>query len=87
MVNAQLIDTGNATQLWSDHLEADPAQATQDAPGLVALLTRRVRNALCDRGASSGQRTVAAGGKCHGSRAARLGRVLQEHPVRWPPTV
>ena len=48
MVNAQLIDTGNATQLWSDRLEVDPIQATQDAPGLVALLTRRVRNALGD---------------------------------------
>ncbi len=48
MVNAQLIDTGNATQLWSGHLDVDPAQATQDAPGLVALLTRRVRNALSD---------------------------------------
>ncbi len=46
MVTAQLIDTGNATQLWSDHLDVDPAPATQDAPGLVALLTRRVRNAL-----------------------------------------
>ncbi len=46
MVTAQLIDTGNATQLWSDHLEVDPTQATQDAPGLVALLTRRVRNAV-----------------------------------------
>ena len=38
MVNAQLIDTGNATQSWSDHLEVDPIQATQDAPGLVVLL-------------------------------------------------
>jgi len=46
MVNAQLIDTGNATQLWSDHLEVDPAQTTQGAGGLVALLTRQVRNAL-----------------------------------------
>jgi adenylate cyclase len=46
VVNAQLIETGNATQLWSDHLEVNSAQAAQDAPGLVALLTRRVRNAL-----------------------------------------
>ena len=46
MVTAQLIDTGNATQLWSDRLDVDPAQVTQDAPGLVALLTRRVRNAV-----------------------------------------
>jgi len=45
-VNAQLIDTGNATQLWSDHLEFDQAQLTQDPPSLVALLTRRVRKAL-----------------------------------------
>ena len=47
-VKAQLIDTRNATQLWSGHLDADPAQATQDTPGLVALLTRRVRNAMGD---------------------------------------
>ena len=38
----------NASQLWSDHLEVNPAQARQDAPGLVALLTRRVRKALYD---------------------------------------
>ena len=45
-VNAQLIDTRNATQLWSGHLDIDPVQVTQDAPGPVALLTRRVRNAI-----------------------------------------
>ena len=45
-IDAQLIDAGNATQLWSDHLDVDPAQATQDAGGFVALLTGRVRNAL-----------------------------------------
>jgi len=46
MVNAQLIESGNATQLWSDHLDFDPTQATQDAPSLVALLARRVVKAL-----------------------------------------
>jgi adenylate cyclase len=45
-VNAQLIDAGNATQLWSDQLEVDRVQATQDASGLAALLNIRVRNAL-----------------------------------------
>ena len=75
VVNTQLIDAGNATQLWSDRLEVDPAQPTQDAAGLVALLTRtRGRRGISSR-VSSGQRTVAAGGKCHGSRDARLGRV------------
>jgi len=48
VVKAQLVDTGNATQLWSGNLDADPAQATQDAPGLVTLLTRRVRTAMYD---------------------------------------
>jgi len=46
MVNAQLIDAGNATQLWSEHLEVDPAQTTQDAGGLVPRLSRRVRDFL-----------------------------------------
>jgi adenylate cyclase len=46
IVNAQLVDTGTATQLWTDHLEVDPTQPTNDTPDLVALLTRRVRNAL-----------------------------------------
>jgi adenylate cyclase len=46
VVNAQLIETANATQLWSDHLEVNPGQAAPDAPGIVALLTRRLRNAL-----------------------------------------
>jgi len=46
MVTAQLIDTSNATQLWSNRLDVDPAQVPQDAPGLVALLTRRVHKAL-----------------------------------------
>jgi adenylate cyclase len=42
IVNAKVIDAGNATQLWSDRLEVDPAQATQDAAGLAALLRGRV---------------------------------------------
>ena len=46
MVNAQLIDSGNATQVWSDHLEVDPAQTMQDSGGLIALLTLRVHDAL-----------------------------------------
>jgi len=45
MVNAQLIDTTNAAQLWSDRLEADPTQMASDPAGLVARLTRRVGDA------------------------------------------
>ena len=47
-VSGQLIDTGNARQLWSDHLEVDLAGATQDAGGLVTQLAVRVRGAVGD---------------------------------------
>jgi adenylate cyclase len=46
MVNAQLIDTGNATQLWSDRLNVNPAGTTLDTRSVVALLTGRVRDAV-----------------------------------------
>lgn len=46
MVNAQLVDTTDAAQLWSDHLEADPTQMASDPAGLVARLTRRVGDAI-----------------------------------------
>ena len=45
-VNAQLIETANATQVWSDQLEVDPAQMTRGPEGLIALLTSRVREAV-----------------------------------------
>ena len=46
IVNAQVIDAGNATQLWSDRLEVDAAQTTQEAAGLVALLRGRIGDAV-----------------------------------------
>ncbi len=45
-VNAQLVDTANATQVWSDNLEVRPAQTTRGPDGLIALLTSRVREAV-----------------------------------------
>ena len=46
IVSASLIDAGNASQLWSDRLDVDPAQTTPETGSLVALLTERVRNAV-----------------------------------------
>jgi adenylate cyclase len=46
VVNAQLIDTGNATQLWSDRLDGDHLRTTQDTDRFVALLTERTRSAV-----------------------------------------
>ena len=48
VVGVQLIDTGNARQLWSDHLDVDPARATQDAGGPLTQLAVRVRGAVSD---------------------------------------
>jgi adenylate cyclase len=44
IVSASVIEAGNASQLWSDRLDVDPAQTTQETGSLVALLTERVRN-------------------------------------------
>jgi adenylate cyclase len=46
MVDAQLIDTGNARQAWSGRLELEEARAAQDRSGLLARLTNRLRDAL-----------------------------------------
>jgi adenylate cyclase len=45
-VNAQLIDTGKATQAWSGHLELEEARVTQDQGGVLARLTRQLYDAL-----------------------------------------
>jgi class 3 adenylate cyclase/TolB-like protein len=46
IVNAQLVDTGSARQLWSDHLEVESVDRAQNATGLVSRLNRRVGSAL-----------------------------------------
>jgi adenylate cyclase len=48
IVNAQLVDTGNATQVWSDTLEADPTHTMQGSSALVSLLKVQVRRALAE---------------------------------------
>jgi tetratricopeptide (TPR) repeat protein len=47
-VSAQLIDTNNATQVWSDRLEAGTAEVAQDKRDLAVQLTQRLRDALLD---------------------------------------
>jgi adenylate cyclase len=45
-VNAQLIDTNNAVQVWSDRLEVGAAQVAQDKGALAVQLTQRLGVAL-----------------------------------------
>jgi TolB-like protein/DNA-binding winged helix-turn-helix (wHTH) protein len=45
-VNAQLIDTTDGAQLWSDRIGADPTQVASDPDGFVARLIRRVGDAI-----------------------------------------
>ena len=47
-VSAQLIDANNATQVWSDRLEAGTAEVAQDKRDLAVQLTQRLRDALLD---------------------------------------
>ena len=46
-INLQLIDTGNLTQVWSDHLELDQARTTRDQD-LLSRAARRLYGALHD---------------------------------------
>ena len=46
IVSVSLIDTGTATQLWSDNLEAGPAEAKKDISSFGAPLARRLREAI-----------------------------------------
>ncbi len=46
IVNVQVIDAGNATQLWSDRLEIDQPAREQDQGALVGRLTGGIVNAV-----------------------------------------
>ena len=45
-VSAQLIDTGNATQVWSDRLEDGQGEIARDKRDLAVQLTQRLRIAI-----------------------------------------
>ena len=46
--NAMLIDTGNATQVWSDHMELPASTPAPNSDAVASQLARRIRNALVD---------------------------------------
>ena len=48
MVDAQLVDTGNAAQAWNGRLELEEARTAQNRNGLLARLANRLGNALID---------------------------------------
>lgn len=48
VVSAQLINAGNASQVWSDSQEVDPALPMQGVAGLSILLGRQLRGALIE---------------------------------------
>ena len=47
-VSAQMIDTHNGTQVWSDRLEAGATQVAKDQSALAVQMTQRMRVALVD---------------------------------------
>jgi adenylate cyclase len=46
--NAMLIDTGNATQVWSDRMDLPASTPTPNSDAIASQLARRIRNALVD---------------------------------------
>jgi len=66
-VNVHLIDTSNATQVWSDRLELEQSRVTQEQGGLVAQLTNRLYDAL-----RRAERRRAAGAPAPGASAMDL---------------
>jgi len=48
VLNAMLIDTGNATQVWNDRMELPVAQANSGNDAIAAQIARRIRLGLVD---------------------------------------
>jgi adenylate cyclase len=48
VLNAMLIDTGNAAQVWNDHIDLPAAQASPGNDAIAARLATRIRAALVD---------------------------------------